>query len=504
MELQEILEQALNPEAIIEITSKYSPEHSLILENKESTETAQFSRFRIQKINGKDYIICPIPFLFNEERKIETGFAIDVSQDYFMVYPFMQNWNDKKTLILQKLPHCVHKAIKLDTSKNEISEEIVQTANETSAILFISNMLNDLSVGIESPLEFFDDKLYQQLINRILTVKEPGWENKKVIDLRFKQILKQYEYTEMDPENPMYENNMLRNNISLCNLLFGCEDNFPNQGLISFLPKEEKCIEPYVNDLYQLLFSGLPEHNMTKTIKNVEKLCEFTNILPRNELVQEAYRYILECIKDTKFPSYIPIALRLKQATNIPVGIEHKDLINIIYNDLIRNNNLHSAENLYELTNILPTENVDSTYILLLALGKVEDALKLKKIAKISPGVESNYLIQLSYQKCFSKGWIDSAEKLEQSTNIFPDLNTMGPDFFNLIQKTYFKIFTIGRILNAEKLEQLTNIKLSYLVAQDAYDYTLSRGWVEHAEKIYEYTKIPPQISVLDKAMETL
>ncbi|MDD5499549.1 MAG: hypothetical protein PHT91_01585, partial [Candidatus Nanoarchaeia archaeon] len=277
----EVLKQALNPEALAEIISKYSGSDLIkTLVNKESRETAQYSMVRPKSITGIEYILCPVLSLFDEENSNEVGFAINVDQDHFDVYAYEHNHNNNESKVYSTLPHCVHKAVTLDGSDySQISEDVKMTANIDSAILFINHYLADQALGFESPFEVFDNKLYQQLINRLVA----NGNNKKVADLRLDSLLKNYD--SLDENDIMYENNLLRADAFLANFLVGCEDNIGSKGCRELIDLEK--IKPYMQRLYtQLIKQGW--------LDSARDLMELSGVQPSEAVVQSGYDFLFK------------------------------------------------------------------------------------------------------------------------------------------------------------------------------------------------------------------
>ncbi|MFA5406551.1 MAG: hypothetical protein WC307_04305 [Candidatus Nanoarchaeia archaeon] len=212
-----------------ELINYFVPNGKTII-NKEVCSMKDYF-LRINSFNNIDYLLCPVPHLFNEGKQIESGFAIDANDDYFTVYAYMYKYDEDKLLILPKLPHCVHKAVMLDGSDySTIDSKIIKFSSRDSALLFINNYLNDLAVGNDSPVEFFDNKLYQQLINRLVTINDKSWCSDDIINLRLDQLLKNFEV--LEEASPLFSNNQKRAYHYLNDFLFGCEDNINNSGFI--------------------------------------------------------------------------------------------------------------------------------------------------------------------------------------------------------------------------------------------------------------------------------
>ena len=249
--LKSILRRAVDPEALKDAMVNFGFEKSIF--NTEARSTAHYSCFRVQVIDGTPYIICPVPFLYDEVRRIEAGFAIDVDQDHFSVFAYMHDYAKKESLVLSKLPHCVHRAINLDaTDYSSISDEVKEMSNETSAMFFINSLVADLSIeGAEggAPIEFFDDKLYLQLLNRFVKVTDPRWFNHAAIGKKFDQLMRQFET--LDVDDPLFENNKLRAYTNIAQFLFGISDLVTANCFAQFL--DASTIQQHANTIHAYL-----------------------------------------------------------------------------------------------------------------------------------------------------------------------------------------------------------------------------------------------------------
>lgn len=204
--LESILTRAIDPAAIEDVLRQFTIEKTLLTP---LTDAARYSRARIVEIHGIAYILCPVPQFYNEENHLETGFAIDVDQDHFDVYPFLFNTSTGEYKILTRLPHCVVRAIKMNARDYDaIAEEIKEVANEASAILFISNLYTELEVNSESPVEFFDNRLFQQLIGKVLSINEHDWMNTRLVVLRFDQL--RHQIDRLDNAASFYSDSLQR------------------------------------------------------------------------------------------------------------------------------------------------------------------------------------------------------------------------------------------------------------------------------------------------------
>ncbi|MHA1896387.1 MAG: hypothetical protein ACTSU2_03240, partial [Promethearchaeota archaeon] len=106
-------------------------------------------------------------------------------------------------------PHCVHKAVTYNIEDMDLNgEQTIDMSNIESAKLFINHyVIDQLSslpnskMELNPMFEIFDNKLYQQLINRLANYGH----NKKVVELRYRFLLDNFKYLEeMDEGNPIY------------------------------------------------------------------------------------------------------------------------------------------------------------------------------------------------------------------------------------------------------------------------------------------------------------
>ncbi|NMC05736.1 MAG: hypothetical protein GYA24_11015 [Candidatus Lokiarchaeota archaeon] len=205
--LESIIARAVDPGAIIDVMEQFALEKTIVTPGLAGM--ARMARVRVQHVDGTWYIFCPIPAFYDDARNLETGFAIDVDQDHFDVYPFMYHERSGKHLILSRLPHCVVKAIKVaGTDYRAVDDALKAVANESSAILFISNLYTELAAGLDSPIEFFDNRLFQQLVGKVLGVKDAGWMNRTIAIARFKQLVHQLD--RLDERSPFHEASQAR------------------------------------------------------------------------------------------------------------------------------------------------------------------------------------------------------------------------------------------------------------------------------------------------------
>jgi len=235
--------------------------------NEEALSTAKYSNFRTQKINKIEYALCPVPFLYDEERNLESGFALEVDTDYFNIYSFEHNYDNDESKIFTKLPHCVHYSI----NPENYGMERTTLDNKLSANLFIHGLANDLTYGTDSEFIHLDNKFYEQLINRLNTIEEKEWKNIKAVQKRLDYLLEQYDELDADLEN--YENEIFRITNFVNDFLYGCEDSMENKGFKNHATKEQM---EKINRMYEeFIHFGIKEVS-EKYNESVYRLLDFS------------------------------------------------------------------------------------------------------------------------------------------------------------------------------------------------------------------------------------
>ncbi|MHA1896482.1 MAG: hypothetical protein ACTSU2_03720, partial [Promethearchaeota archaeon] len=227
---------------------------------------------------------------------IEVGFALDVDEDHFFIFAYEHDYNAEKTLVLNRLPHCVHKAIRYDINDPRSWDETgIYMENIASATLFINNYLidqieslNNSRLKLNPAIELFDNKLYQQLIYRLAKTHH----NSKVIELRFKFLLKNFDVLDqLDKDDPIYETTFKRAINQLFNFLFGCEDVIENIGFFSDLTsKQLKLLAPKSDLVKSICFYLINEKRYSYFIE----FCTRLNVKFENEEdVERIYKMVL-------------------------------------------------------------------------------------------------------------------------------------------------------------------------------------------------------------------
>ncbi|MHA1283432.1 MAG: hypothetical protein ACTSQP_13065, partial [Promethearchaeota archaeon] len=410
-----------------ELMAKLNVEGKVLINKDIKKQARQY--LRIVSKNNCDYLLLPVPHLYNDEKDIEAGFAVNATPDNFDVYAYMYNYNSDELLILFKLPHCVHKAFVLDAENYELIEERdVSLPNRMSAILFINNYLTDLKAGIKgTPMDYFDDKLYQQLITRLISVHDPNWCSDKLIELRFNQLLENYKI--INENDPLYESNLLRANVHLINFLFGCEDNISNKGFLTRIDPSK--FKPYIQKLYQSLIIKLE-------LKKIKVLSEWSGVKPEF----------------------------------------NKSTIQSYYKSLFEKQKIDDVKSLFEFSGIMPNEeDIQYAYKILLEKGLISLARKLLWFVKIKP---NDYIIQSCYKDLFEKRKIDDVKILIDFSGIMPNEE--------YIQYAYKLLFKKGLISLARKLLGFVKIKPNFNedIIQSYYKTFLEQYRVYAAKDLFE------------------
>jgi hypothetical protein len=243
-----IIKSALDPGVNAVLLEKYSPGAEATLDVQGTGREAGHAMVRTAELEGYQHILCPIPYLYNEEKELETGFAIDVDTDHFHVYSYLHSYRTGRSRRVGKLPHCKVAAITFDGETASARE--VSIHNVWSASYFIRNYLNDLLAGIETPVEFFDNTLYQQHLSRIATVREPEWRNDRAIGLRLEKLVRDLEGIDRGTElGRLYYRNWCG---WVATFLTGCDDNPRNNGFMDEV--NLKPVMPYVRDVINALY----------------------------------------------------------------------------------------------------------------------------------------------------------------------------------------------------------------------------------------------------------
>ncbi len=476
MYAREIIDSIKNEaeHTIAGIISKYSNAEKTII-NKNIEKDLRYYLVRPANVNGIEYILCPVPYLFDEETSTEAGFAIDVDQDHFFVYAYTHNHENGEINVVSKLPHCVYRAIRLNGSDySKISSEIIKTANIDSAKIFIINYLNDIAVGLDSPVEFFDNKLYQQLVNRLYKTG-----NKKTVKLRLEYLLENYG-----------QGDDYKASVHLANFLFGCGDNIENRGFLKEVNVEK--IKPYVQSLYEMLIKE-------GRINEARELKEWSRIGPNEDVMQKGYEALFK-------KGWIDKARKLKEWSGIGPNKENlylylkkkisrleeliskdaskEEIVHRGYSALIKYGMIWDILMLYEWSGIEPifTETaVQESYKALIVDGRIDEARELEKLYGIKP---SEDVVQKGYNTLFINGWINEARKLKEWSGIGPSED--------VVQIGYEALFINGWINKACELEGWSRIRPNEDVVQFGYEVLFGNGWINDAYELKEWSGIGP------------
>lgn len=466
--LESILIKAIDPEAIQDILHEFAIETTLTI--AELAPVTRFSRARVDVVGGIEYVLCPVPQFYNEERDLETGFAIDVDQDHFDVYPFLCNTRTNECKILTRLPHCVVRAIKMDAGNyQEIGDELKEVANEVSAILFISNLYTELEAGMDSPVEFFDDRLFQQLVVKVCQVKDPAWLNMRLIRTRFDQLSKELESSSNDAPFQVERQQRV-----LSNIAHFLVETIRVIGIDEMLGHVDKKM---LVDMAERLMLALVE---TKDLAIAMELADYMNQISSTNVLKPLYAHLvafgyydhvmaLERVTGTSFskdPDIVQqafsVAMDKGQVGNIPeieaffgVAFYADELIVCkACNDLVRKGQIASARDLEFMAGM--SCHVDENIALeasrmLLSSGAVDDAMLLEAWTGIRICQDESELRSV-LRDLLQAGYIPAAIKLVQWTGTNWQLE---PEFVHHI---IGMLVHRGNIADARALETASGI----------------------------------------------
>ncbi len=300
--LKKILEDAVDIEELKKIMGDMGFNRTIFIENGD--EIARYLGFRVQSINKILYILCPIHFLYDPDTGTETGFAIDVNQDHFHVYPYMFKPGRNEYRVLSALPHCVYRAITLDgNSLKQLGEERVQIANVASAKFFINSLVVDLTSDVDSPAEFFDDKLYIQILNRLVTVKDPAWVNPVAITNKFDQLMAQLQT--LDKDDQLHANNKRRVFLNIVQFLFGIPDLVQSRGFLKYLTtsvlrRHEQTIRKHLETSEFIEFVAFITENWSIAIDTLVFLFNEKNLPPSRDFLRDMSVLLFTMLVDGK------------------------------------------------------------------------------------------------------------------------------------------------------------------------------------------------------------
>ncbi len=122
------------------------------------------TRYRVEEVNNKNFILCPVSFVTNDDKGVEGGFALNITNDYFRIYPYYNFKN--KTIIQPKLREGT--PYHLLIVKNILFQQEINNASPVhKALLFLNELINNQLFSLESSNDLFDDEWYNQLIKML-------------------------------------------------------------------------------------------------------------------------------------------------------------------------------------------------------------------------------------------------------------------------------------------------------------------------------------------------
>nr|MDO8117226.1 hypothetical protein [Candidatus Sigynarchaeota archaeon] len=353
--LKGILAKAVDVEELKKIMGAMGFERTIVVTNQD--ELAFYLGIRIQVIQNMAYILCPVHFLYDPGTGTETGFAIDVDQDHFSVYAYMFKPGRNEYRVLSSLPHCVHRAIALDAKTlEEVGNEKVEVANEASAIFFINSLIADLTSDVDSPAEFFDDKLYLQILNRLVTIKEPSWVNLTAITNKFDQLMKQLET--LDKDDQLYANNKRRVFLNIVQFFFGIPDLVQSRGFLNHLnprtlQKHERTIRKHLETKEFIDFIAFIMERWSTAIDVVVCLFHDSILAPSPSFLQDVSALLFDALKNDKID--VNDFLHEMHRCNIEPDPAQADYL---FKSLVFAGNLESTKELACKVNMPPDGNI--------------------------------------------------------------------------------------------------------------------------------------------------
>nr|MDO8084031.1 leucine-rich repeat domain-containing protein [Candidatus Sigynarchaeum springense] len=499
--LESILRQAINPEALKELVKIIGFERTII--NVNANNMSSYACFRIEAISGQFYILCPIPFFYDEERMLETGFAIDVDQDYFIVYPYMFNYTTKESIIISRLPHCVHKAITVDAKDYaSVSNEIKEISNEASAIFFINNLLNDFVVGIDAPVEFFDDKLYLQLIERILDVKEKKWMNAIVVEKKFDQVMRQLE--DLDEASPLYENNRLRVYANIARFMFGFEGGLGKKELVtclapSTIQKHEQAI--YTHMLSKEFFAYMDDKNRSSlAIPSLLTLLSRGALIPPPAAITNVYTHLRGKAENNH--EIIGHVIDFMDMFKIPVDPAQA---RYYFGLLLEDGRIEDAEKLGRIFGKKPDETQVHQFFHMLGStppshrGERRPFEKIRDVIAWTEVKPDHSELQLIYEQLFRAGLFCEMKDLAETTGVGFDesrAEEIAAEFSN-------KGFSVGHSIEAIiKIIEWTRVRLPSKTVEGLFLQLIKEGDMRYAKSLAQVLHVEPSIDTVRSIFE--
>ncbi|MHA1820149.1 MAG: hypothetical protein ACTSU2_03725 [Promethearchaeota archaeon] len=515
-----MIERLLNFETLEKIVMKQDDGNYIIFGF--NPKKINYFMIREKEINGTMYVLCPVPALFDEENSIEIGFALDVDEDHFFIYAYEHNYNTGKTLVLSKLPHCVHKAISYDINDPRLWDESgINMENIASATLFINNYLidqieslNNSRLKLNPSIELFDNKLYQQLIYRLAKTHN----NTKVIDLRLRFLLKNFEVLEqleLDKDDPVYEVTYKRAINQLINFLFGCEDFLKNDGFLPDLTQEQLKLLELKSDLVRSICFYFIKEEKDSQISYFVEFCKKVKPKFNKEEILKIYKDLLNSLRvkmikelysvtkikpdfndclDKLENAYRRLIINkrelskakwLYQLTKIPLP---HDLLQQVYSNLIMQSKLENVSKIIKWSHIpISEQTIQRLYLRLFSLGRLMVARELCDTFKVEPKFDEEEMKSV-YTKMLSRGYINAIKELYEWSHIEPKVDN------EVLQDRYLYALEMNNITNAYNLYQFFHVRPEFdnEFIQEKYRKLINKGDIKLAQKFYELCGVPP------------
>jgi hypothetical protein len=467
--LESIVARAVDPEAIQGILQQFAIENTITAPDLENW--TRFARVKIRQVGGTLYILCPVPIFSDDARHLETGFAIDIDQDHFDVYPYMHDNASSEVLILNRLPHCVVRAIKMTASSyQEIGDSLKAVANETSAVLFISNLYTELGAGLDSPIEFFDNKLFQQLIGKVLSVKDGKWVNTRIVRARFDQLMYQLDHLALD--SSFHEESKKRVMASLAHFLFETTKVLRIEDLLSIVDNDLffSMLEPAIS----LLIHDQDLAIVMELVKNIGPVAP-------PAVVHSVFARLVA-------HGHVDPAMVLERVSGMNLG-KNVDIVRHAFTIALQEGligQIHDIEAFFGMPFTARYDDILDACAVLIKQGRVTLAMDLERIAGIrcKPG---DAIIKDACLRLLNLGDITNAILLQQWTGIDPV--TDAPT----IEAIAIKLLENGDVASTKQLVAWSNTiwQPDEKLAQALYTRLLSAGKVDYAMALEQWITIP-------------
>jgi hypothetical protein len=512
--LESIVARAVDTDSIAGILEQFEVERSISA--PEVATWARQSSVRVHNVNGTEYIFCPVPLFYDEERGVEIGFAIDVDQDHFDVYPYLFKGSNEYT-ILTKLPHCVVRAIKIDaTSYEEVTDTLKDVANESSAILFISNLYTELEAGARSPVEFFDDGLFQQLLTRVLGIKGATAASNRLITIRFDQLLRQLDG--LDESMPSFKERRARALVGLGRFLFDTVRVVGIDALFEHVDREK--FGAIIDNALKALIDG---HELAITLELILELAEvldpatiqatFAVLVSRghyNQAMKLETRLKHVFGKDEGVVQQVfEITIKDGLIDRLPAlerffdthVIVRPSVLQQACNDLVREGSIARAMELERVSGMKcqPEErDIEAAYSRLLSVGKVDEAIALETWTGVAFQADDERQVQSAINRMIVDGDIDQAIRLAEWIHTSP-----SPDQLQVMVASK-RLVRLGRVDEASRLVVWAGFEWTPVEADVQEGYARVLGLAEpvaqrvaKAKAIEATTNIPVQESII-------